>query len=133
MTRWQLGSLAVKIKLPDRAVVVGCQRCRFTPIHTATPADGNHAVVSALAIVVARPFNICTEWVGRDLRKHPAAHSRLGKGLLQFADEGQLRRTPVRDDERVDQSHLSRALPQLLQPTGPVKDRDRKRPLAGIS
>ena len=64
MTRWQIGSLAVKIKLPDRAVVVGCQRCRFTPIHTATPADGNHAVMPALAIALARPFNVRAKRVG---------------------------------------------------------------------
>ena len=61
MTARQLGDLAIEIKLPNGAVVVGGQRSRFTPIHAATPADGNHAVMPALAIVVARPLNIRTE------------------------------------------------------------------------
>jgi len=60
----QLGGLAVEIKLPNRAVVVGSKRSRFTPIHTATPSDSNHAVMLALAIALARPFNVSTEWVG---------------------------------------------------------------------
>ena len=60
----QLGGLAVEVKLPNGAVVVCSQRGRFTPIHTATPSDRNHAVMLALAIALARSFHVRTEWVG---------------------------------------------------------------------
>ena len=60
----QLGGLAVEIKFPNRAVVMGSQRSRFAPIHTATPSNRNHAVMPALAIALARPFNVRTKRVG---------------------------------------------------------------------
>ena len=63
MTARQLGGLAVEVKFPYRAVV-GVNNAVALPPSIPLPPPIAITLSCPLAIALARPFNVRTEWVG---------------------------------------------------------------------
>ena len=129
MVSWQFRHIAIEVELPQIVVVVSGQCGRFTGIHTATTANGDHTVMPALEVTTPRQLDVDIARVGGYVRKNLAGHAGIRKTFPQCAYKGQRCASLVGHNKRIAQCHSGGALAHLLQPPRPIGDRYRERPI----
>ena len=125
----QTWHVAIKIKLPDVAIIMGGECCGLARVHSAPAANGNHAVVPSLPIGFSRQHNVRVSWIRRNLGENFTADTGAKQGLLQRIDERQACRTLIGNDQWLCQPQVCRVLPHFPKAPGPVSNRHGKRPI----